>query len=424
VKKSLELELDVSEFAFDFEPGDSIGIVCKNKKKEVDYLIERMDISEQADKQMTLQVMENTTKKSACVPTHFRRLPCTLRTILMEFVDFRSVPRKAFIRMLVDYTTDTDEKRRLQELCSVQGGSDYSNFVRGKYIGLVQLLQTFPSCTPPIARVLELLPQLLPREYSIASYAGKQDSRFKFVFNVIELPSFQNNDRLGLCTSWLDSLTYGIRSSDIEEGMQSLALNSASSETPPEEKLKSVTMDGREQIRMYFRRPTGFRFPTDPTKPLIMIGPGTGVAPFIGFLEKREHLLLEDPTIPLSTALLFFGCRYRGKDELYREELLEFKSKGVLTELYTSYSREEIVEESHTKYVQHNIRAQKELVLKLLFEQDGLVYVCGDAKFMGRDVTNTFVELIEEYKNLSKPDAIAMMKEMQEKKQFLEDVWT
>jgi len=406
VKKSLQLELHVKDFEFDFQPGDSFGIVCENNKDEVDYLIERLQqTSEEADKPMTLQVLPNTTKKSATIPPHIR-LPSTLRHILTKHVDFRCVPRKALLRMLVDYTEDEGEKRRLQELCSTQGTSDYSTFVRGNYVGLVQLLRTFVSCKPPAVRVLELLPQLLPREYSIASYHGKQHQRFRFVFNVIDLPEFGREKRFGLCTKWLDEVTSSMRNNNEEL----------------DEKIKTLSLHD-VKVPMYFRRPTNFRFPDNPAQPLIMIGPGTGVAPFIGFLEKREALRAEQPDIELGRALLFFGCRYRSKDDLYARELEEFKTKGILTDLYVSYSREEPVDPD-MRYVQHNILAHKQHVLELLFERNGAVFICGDAEGMGRDVTNTFVQLIEEYRGVGKVEAVKVLNGLRDTKQFLEDVWT
>ena len=290
-------------------------------------------------------------------------------------------------------------------MCSTQGTSDYATFLRTPYVGLIQLLQTFRSCKPLLVRVLEHLPQLLPREYSIASFHGKENGRLRFVFNVIELPDFPwVSKRFGLCTKWLDDITTHMRSTS---GMV--------------EKLDTMSIQDTH-VPMYFRKPTGFRFPDDPTKPLIMIGPGTGVAPYVGFLEKREQLRESNPEVQLGPAVLFFGCWYRGKDELYGEVLEEFKRKGILTELFTCYSREG---GSEVKYVQHNILAHRQLVCDLLFKQGGAMYICGDAKGMGRDVTNTVLQLIQDEHNLTdKMEAVKMLNTMRENKQFLEDVWT
>lgn len=406
VKKALEIELDTSLFDFEFEPGDSFGIVCENKKGEVEYILERLGIVNVADKLINFDIIENTKKKAPSVPQHIH-CPSTIRTILSKYVDFRTVPRKAFFRMLVDYTEKEGEKRRLQELCSTQGTKDYTTYVREQCVGLIQILRTFPSCLPPIERILEMLPHLLPREYSIASYTERDQKSLKFVFNVIELPIFQENKRFGLCTSWLDSITENMR--NLSDGM--------------EEKMKTITLN-ENKLSLYFRRPSPFRFPKDPSKPLIMIGPGTGVAPFIGFLQKRNYLKLKQPTVELGKAVLFFGCRYSEKDFLYKDELQTFKESGILTDLFTCFSREQISDEFHLKYVQDNVKLQKNMVLDLLFEKDGAVFICGDAKHMGRDVTNTFVELIEEYKSLSKLDAIKLLNELRQNEQFLEDVWT
>lgn len=410
VKHALELELDTQGAGFDYQPGDSFGIVCQNNKVEVDYLIERLNISETCDKPMDLQIIENTRKKGAKIPSHMY-VPSTLRHMLTNYVDFRVVPRKGCLKMLVEYTSEDKERRRLQELCSSQGSKEYGDLVREPLIGIVEILKIFRSCQPPIERLLEYLPRLLPREYSVASSPHLHPDRLKFVFNVIELPEFEKTKRYGLCTRWLESVT------------KDLCETSFSKVKSLEEKLENLTID-QPKINVYLRRPTSFRFPADPTKPLIMIGPGTGVAPYIGFLEHREYLKRESPELNLGISILFYGCRYEEKDYLYRKELADFKESGVLSDLYTSFSRDEPKVPGHTRYVQENIRTLKDRLLPLIFDEEGAVYICGDAKHMGRDVTNLFIELIEQYKGIAKPDAIKIMTELREKKQFLEDVWT
>jgi len=407
VKKALEIQLDVSGTDFEFLPGDSFGIVCENNKSEVDYLLKRLNLVENCDRRITLALDPMSKKKAPKIPEHITT-PSTIRKILSEDLDFRAVPRKMLLRMLVDYTTDVDEKRRLQELCSVQGAEHYASYVRQPLIGLVQLLQTFHSCLPPVERLLELLPKLLPREYSVASSPLQDKNKMSFVFNVIELPDFHNNPRSGLCTKWLDGLCEEKKKSqDVADHLSELQLSS-------------------NKVPVYLRRITPFRFPLSFEQPLIMIGPGTGVAPFVAFLQHRRNAKLEDASLVLGEAHLFFGCRYHNKDFLYKNELHDFLKDGTLTQLHTCFSRDQTVDQSEERirYVQHNIVKCKEAVMKLLFEENGAVFICGDAKFMGRDVTNTFIDLICEYKEVEKVAAIEILGELRTKKQFLEDVWT
>uniref|UniRef100_A0A7M5WWS3 Uncharacterized protein n=2 Tax=Clytia hemisphaerica TaxID=252671 RepID=A0A7M5WWS3_9CNID len=296
----------------------------------------------------------------------------------------------------------------------LSGGKEYTMFIREQSIGLVEMLMTFKSCKPPIQRVLEFLPRLLPREYSVANSPLEDKKMVRFVFNIIEFPDFLQNKRYGLCTNYLDKLTQSFQQQ----------LHQESQKQNVEKMVHDLSIKDKPKVEMYFRRPTNFRFPEDPSRPLIMIGPGTGVAPFIGFLDHRVGLRKQDASINLGEAHLFCGCRYKEKDFLYRSEIENHLASGNLTQLYASHSRDERQGPSHTKYVQENIKKFKEKLLELIFEQQGAVYICGDAKHMGRDVTNTFVELIGEYKELSKFESIKLLDTLRKTKQFLEDVWT
>ncbi len=116
----------------------------------------------------------------------------------------------------------------------------------------------------------------------------------------------------------------------------------------------------------------GFRLPDDPARPIIMIGPGTGLAPFRGFLQERAALKAKGAT--LGPSLLFFGCRRPDQDYLYADELGAFAASGV-TELFTAFSRGD----GPKTYVQHLLAAQKDRVWQLI-EQGAVIFVCGDGR--------------------------------------------
>jgi cytochrome P450/NADPH-cytochrome P450 reductase len=140
----------------------------------------------------------------------------------------------------------------------------------------------------------------------------------------------------------------------------------------------------------------GFRLPDDPARPIIMIGPGTGLAPFRGFLQERAALHAKGTT--LGPAMLFFGCRRPDQDYLYADELQAFAASGI-TELFTAFSRGD----GPKTYVQHLLAARKDRVWELI-ERGAVIFVCGDGSRMEPDVKATLVTL---YRERSGADAAA-----------------
>ena len=132
----------------------------------------------------------------------------------------------------------------------------------------------------------------------------------------------------------------------------------------------------------------GFRLPDDPAVPIIMIGPGTGLAPFRGFLQERAARKAKGAA--LGPAMLFFGCRHPEQDFLYADELKAFAADGI-TELHIAFSRAD----GPKTYVQHLIAAQKDRVWSLI-EQGAIIYVCGDGGKMEPDVKAALVAIYRE----------------------------
>jgi len=161
----------------------------------------------------------------------------------------------------------------------------------------------------------------------------------------------------------------------------------------------------------------GFHVPDDLLAPMIMVGPGTGVAPMMGFLQERAHLLRSGKK--LGPAILFFGCRNTAQDYLYREELREHLETGALTELHVAASREG----PQKVYVQDIIVEKCEAVWQLLQHPKAAIYVCGDARSMAPDVKRAFQRVAELCGGRSGARAADLVASMVEGERYLEDVW-
>ena len=141
-------------------PGDAVDIICCNPRTEIDSILDRLGLlNELADKICISASLLPDCKKSAKIPEHMPKNGelFSIRHILTNCVEIRSVPKKPFIRMLVDFTSDDLERRRLEELCSRQGGNNYLSVIRGNNICLLDILLTFPSCQPPMGNVQKLI---------------------------------------------------------------------------------------------------------------------------------------------------------------------------------------------------------------------------------------------------------------------------
>ncbi|XP_058536170.1 methionine synthase reductase isoform X3 [Ochotona princeps] len=204
VKTTLLLELDISKTDFSYQPGDAFSVICPNNDLEVQNLLERLELADKREHRVLLNVKTDTKKKGAALPQHVPER-CSLHFLFTWCLEIRAVPKKACLRALADYTRNSAEKRRLQELCSKQGAAHYNRFVRDACACLLDLLHAFPSCRPPLSLVLEHLPKLQPRPYSCASSSLYHPGKVHFVFNIVEFVSNATTMvlRKGVCTGWL-----------------------------------------------------------------------------------------------------------------------------------------------------------------------------------------------------------------------------
>ena len=167
---------------------------------------------------------------------------------------------------------------------------------------------------------------------------------------------------------------------------------------------QSAQLSEAKVLNRVFIKDSNFNQPSDHSKiPMIMIGPGTGVVPFIGFMEEREMLTQTNTGMSLAEAYLFFGCRKRDSDFIYRDDISRFKESGIIKESFVALSRDPSQEK---QYVQDLMRTKRDIILSVL-EQNGNIYICGNTK-MGADVQNLLKEFLgeDQFKTLEKEKRI------------------
>ena len=206
-------------------------------------------------------------------------------------VELQDVAGRDDIATLAHYTDDPEQKAALEELA---GGDAYRDRVHASHRSLLDLLEAFPACALPFAEFLDMLPPLRPRYYSISSSPLADPDACSITVGVLRGPARSGSGTFtGTGSGYLASLP--------ENGT----------------------------VFTFVRSPgIAFRPPENPHTPMIMVGAGTGLAPFRGFLQDRAAL--RDQGVPVGPSLLFFGCRNQEVDLLYADELRDYEERGLV----------------------------------------------------------------------------------------------
>ncbi|HIS28339.1 MAG TPA: sulfite reductase [NADPH] flavoprotein alpha-component, partial [Candidatus Avamphibacillus intestinigallinarum] len=167
-----------------------------------------------------------------------------------------------------------------------------------------------------------------------------------------------------------------------------------------------------DTLPIYVQKNDQFRLPEDPETPIIMVGPGTGIAPFRSFMEEREEKDAQ------GDSWLFFGDQHYVTDFLYQVEWQNWLEDGVLTKLDVAFSRDG----EEKVYVQHKMK-EKAAELYEWLEKGAALYICGDEEYMAKDVHDTVLQIIENEGGKTPEEAEAYLKTMQQEKRYLRDVY-
>ena len=171
-------------------------------------------------------------------------------------------------------------------------------------------------------------------------------------------------------------------------------------------------MQPGDTVPIYLKRNPNFKFPQESEVPVIMIGPGTGVAPFRSYMQEREELGFKGNT------WLFFGEQHFTTDFLYQTDWQEWLDKGYLSKLDVAFSRDT----EHKVYVQHRILENSKQFNEWI-QNGAAIFVCGDEKQMAKDVHQTIKEVLMNEQSLSEEDAEAYLKQMKREKRYQRDVY-
>jgi cytochrome P450 / NADPH-cytochrome P450 reductase len=358
-----------------YRVGDHLSVVPRNDPALVDQVARRFGFLP-AD-QIRLQVAEG---RRAQLPVGDA---VSVGRLLTDFVELQQVATRKQIQIMSENTRCPMTKPKLLSYVGDDAASTerYRAEILGKRKSVFDLLEEHAACELPFHAYLEMLSLLAPRYYSISSSPSVDPSRCSVTAAVVEGPASSGRGVYkGICSNYLA----GRRASD--------TIHATVRETK-----------------------AGFRLPDDASVPIIMIGPGTGLAPFRGFLQERAARKAKGAS--LGPAMLFFGCRRPDQDFLYADELKAFAANGV-TELHTAFSRSE----GPKTYVQHLVAAQKDKVWSLI-DNGAIIYVCGDGGKMGPDVKAALVAIYRERAGADAEAGQHWIDDLGTKNRYVLDVW-
>jgi cytochrome P450 / NADPH-cytochrome P450 reductase len=359
-----------------YRTADHLGVLASNEDSQIKRVASRFQFD-----QHTIIQIHATNGRRPVAPTDE---PISVYDLLANYVELQDVARREQMKRMMEYTSDEGERQHLARLCGEDKivPTTYQAEVLAKHKAVIDLLEEHPSCALPFPVYLEFLPPLRPRYYSISSSPLVNPTECSITVGVVKGPSWSGHGLYeGVCSEYL-------------------------SQQPRGEILYGFIQDTNSP----------FHLPEDDSVSLIMISPGTGIAPFRGFLQERAARKKLGKKIGKS--LLFFGCRHPEEDFLYQEELEGFQKDGITT-LYTAFSR---LDPKKKVYVQDTILEHKDEVWQFL--QDGAcVYICGDTAYMAPAVRQTFLKLYQEKTGKKEPEATQWLAEMEKQQRYLVDIW-
>uniref|UniRef100_A0A8C5Z4V0 NADPH-dependent diflavin oxidoreductase 1 n=1 Tax=Marmota marmota marmota TaxID=9994 RepID=A0A8C5Z4V0_MARMA len=373
------IEFDITDSGISFAAGDVVLIQPSNSAAHIQQFCHVLGLD--PSQCFVLQPREPDVPCPPGLPQ-----PCSVWQLVSQYLDMASVPRRSFFELLACLSPHELEREKLLELSSAQGQEDLCEYCSRPRRTILEVLCDFPHTAGAIPPdyLLDLIPQIRPRAFSIASSLLVHPRRLQILVAVVQYRTRLKEPRRGLCSSWLASLD---------------------------------PKKGPVQVPLWVR-PGGLAFPETPDTPVIMVGPGTGVAPFRAAVQER---VAQGQT----GNFLFFGCRWRDQDFYWGDEWQELEKRGCLT-LVTAFSREQTYPcylQGQKVYVQHRLRELGPLVWELLDHRGAYFYLAGNAKYMPTDVMEALMSIFQEEGGLSHPNAATYLARLQRTLRFQTETW-
>ncbi|XP_051525726.1 nitric oxide synthase 2a, inducible [Myxocyprinus asiaticus] len=378
----VELKVDGNTEALNFAPGDHVGVFPENSSTLVHGILKHIPDASPSKQSLHLEFLSDSTHEEGRWQMDERIPACTLVQALTYFLDINTPPSQSLLRKLSTVAGQKSDCIRLEALAS--DFHEYSTWKDLHRPTFLEVLEEFPSLKVPAAFLLSQLPLMKPRLYSVSSSLDRHPNELHLTVSVVEYHTQGGQGpRHGTCSTWLNTIKRG------------------------------------HVVPCFVHRSGGFHLPADPNTPVILIGAGSGIAPFRSFWQQRVHDM-KKTGLKSSAMTLVFGCRDSETDHLYKVETLKLRLDGVLSNVHTAYSRHP---DKPKMYVQDVLREQlSEKVLEVLHKNTGHLYVCGGMN-MARDVICTLKKILASKTGMTITEAGEYLERLKGEKRYHEDIF-
>ncbi|MFC8960545.1 assimilatory sulfite reductase (NADPH) flavoprotein subunit [Bacillus subtilis] len=351
-KETRHVELSLEGSGLTYEPGDSLGVYPENDPELVELLLKEMNWD--PEEIVTLNKQGDVRPLKEALISHYEITVLT--------------------KPLLEQAAQLTGNDELRELLAPGNEENVKAYIEGR--DLLDLVRDYGPFSVSAQEFVSILRKMPARLYSIASSLSANPDEVHLTIGAVRYDA-HGRERKGVCSI-----------------------------------LCAERLQPGDTLPVYVQHNQNFKLPKDPETPIIMVGPGTGVAPFRSFMQEREETVAE------GKAWMFFGDQRFVTDFLYQTEWQNWLKDGVLTKMDVAFSRD--TEEK--VYVQHRMLEHSAELFEWL-QEGAAVYICGDEKHMAHDVHHTLLEIIEKEGNMSREEAEAYLADMQQQKRYQRDVY-
>ncbi|WFD32062.1 NADPH--hemoprotein reductase [Malassezia sp. CBS 17886] len=437
-RSCVHAEFDITGSGITYQHGDHLGVWPCNPDPQVERFLAVLGLQLKRAQPVSIRSLD---PQLAKVPFP---APTTYEAALRYYLDINAHASRLALASFAPYAPSDEARARLDRLS--RDRDHFREYVSDRGLKLAQVLQFVAGDSladtdvakstvwpVPFDRVISAVPRLGPRYYSISSSPKLCPDKVHVTAVALQYATPQGGTRLyGLASNFLSHLKMTQNretpiAGDPRHGAPAYVLHG------PRDAYRHAADSGAVQYRVpiHVRRST-FRLPTSTKIPIIMVGPGTGVAPFRSFVQERvatarkaHEKLGEDALKDWADISLYYGCRRRAEDYLYEHEWPEYSRElGGKLRVRVALSREVFKPDGSKLYVQDLIWDDRALLAPQILNQRAYIYICGEAKGMSQDVENTLARILADAKGGDEELGRAEVKLLKERNRLMLDVWS